>query len=263
MSEAAFHSALTWGVIATGVIVFISLFFITAPYGRHARTGWGPSLNNRLAWIIMESPAALVFAGVYAIGRNALAPAPLALAALWLTHYVHRSFVFPFRMSSTKRPMPISVAAMAIVFNVINAYLNARWVSQFGAYPTSWLSDPRFVVGAVAFFIGMAINIQSDNILFSLRRPGESGYKIPQGGGYRFVSMPNYLGELIEWAAWSVASWSLAGVSFFVFTFANLVPRAVANHRWYQETFAEYPKERRAVIPWLWCPDNEQLHLRS
>jgi 3-oxo-5-alpha-steroid 4-dehydrogenase 1 len=252
MTEASFHTALAYGVMATGAVVFISLFFVTAPYGRHARQGWGPTISNRLGWMIMESPAAIAFAVVYALGRHALEPVPLALSALWLTHYLHRAFVFPFRMTSAKKPMPFSVAGMAIVFNVINAYLNARWISQLGNYSTSWFSDPRFLVGVAVFFAGMIINIQSDNILFSLRKPGESGYKIPSGGAYKLVSMPNYLGELIEWAAWAVASWSLAGLAFFVFTFANLVPRAIANHRWYRETFAEYPKERRAVIPWLW-----------
>ena len=252
MSEASFHTALCYAVMATGAIVFVSLFFVTAPYGRHARRGWGPTLSNRLGWTIMESPAAIAFAVVYALGRHAGEAVPLALGALWLAHYLHRAFIFPFRMKSAAKPMPLSVAAMAIVFNVINAYLNARWISHLGSYSTSWFTDPRFLVGSAAFFAGMAINIQSDNILFSLRRPGESGYKIPSGGAYKLVSAPNYLGELIEWAAWAVASWSLAGLSFFVFTFANLVPRALANHRWYRETFAEYPKERRAVIPWLW-----------
>lgn len=252
MSEASLHTALAYGVIGVGAIVFTSLFFITAPYGRHARAGWGPMLSNRLCWIIMESPAAIAFFVVYVMGAHAREPAPLALCSLWLLHYCHRSFVFPFRLKSAQKPMPLTVAAMAIVFNIINAYLNARWISQLGNYPTSWLADPRFIAGAVAFFAGMVINIQSDNILFALRKPGESGYKIPIGGAYRFVSAPNYLGELIEWGAWAVATWSLAGLSFFVFTFANLVPRAIANHRWYKSTFAEYPKERRAVIPWIW-----------
>jgi protein-S-isoprenylcysteine O-methyltransferase Ste14 len=252
LSELQLHTWLAYAVMATGAIVFISLFFINAPYGRHTRGGWGPTISNRMGWMIMESPAALVFAGVYALGRHRSDPAPLALGALWLMHYVHRAFIFPLRMKSAKKPMPLSVAAMAITFNFVNGYLNARWISQLGNYATSWLHDPRFIVGAVVFFCGMAVNIQSDNILFSLRKPGEQGYKIPLGGAYRLVSMPNYLGELIEWGAWAVATWSLAGLSFFVFTFANLVPRAVANHRWYQETFADYPKERRAVIPWLW-----------
>src|SRR5262249_23754419 len=128
MNEAAFHTTLAYGVMAAGALVFISLFFINAPYGRHARAGWRPRISSRLAWIIMESPAAIAFAAVYALGRHALEPTPLALGAIWLIHYVHRSFVFPFRMKSTKRPMPLTVAAMAIVFNSINAYLNARWI---------------------------------------------------------------------------------------------------------------------------------------
>ncbi len=253
MTEATFHAFSAWGVMAVGAIVFVSLFFINAPYGRHLRGGWGPTLSSRLGWMVMESPAALAFAAIYFTGRNAWQPAPLVLCAIWLIHYTHRSFIFPLRLPSAKKPMPLSVAGMAIVFNLINAYVNARWISQLGAYPTAWLTDPRFVVGAMMFAAGMAINIHSDNILFALRRPGEEGYKIPYGGAYRLVSMPNYMGELIEWAGWAVATWSLAGLSFFVFTFANLVPRAVANHRWYQRTFPEaYPKERRAVIPWIW-----------
>jgi protein-S-isoprenylcysteine O-methyltransferase Ste14 len=227
------------------------LFFVTAPYGRHARAGWGPTLPARVGWIVMEAPASLLFLAIYAFGRNALAPAPLVLCALWQAHYLHRAFIFPLRMRSAKKPMPVSVALMAIVFNVPNAYLNARWISQLGDYPTSWLAQPQFLVGAALFVAGMAINIQSDGILFSLRRPGDSGYRIPEGGAYRFVSSPNYLGELIEWAGWAVATWSLAGLSFFVFTFANLVPRAISNHRWYRETFPDYPKQRRAVIPFL------------
>jgi protein-S-isoprenylcysteine O-methyltransferase Ste14 len=251
VTELDLHRDLAYGVLATAAIVFVSLFFVTAPYGRHTRAGWGPTLSSRLGWMIMESPSAIGFAIIYALGRHALEPVPLVLAALWLSHYVHRAYVFPLRMRSAQKPMPLSVAGMAIVFNLANAYLNARWVSDLGSYPTSWLADPRFVAGVITFVGGMAINIQSDNILFALRRPGEAGYKIPHGGAYRLVSSPNYFGELLEWGGWAVATWSLAGLAFFVFTFANLVPRALAHHRWYRQTFPEYPKERRAVIPWL------------
>src|SRR5262245_35399327 len=99
VTEAAFHRTLAWAVMAIGAIVFSSLFFVTAPYGRHARSGWGPTIASRLGWVIMESPAVLAFIGVYAFGRNALQPAPLVLCSLWLTHYVHRSFIFPLRLS--------------------------------------------------------------------------------------------------------------------------------------------------------------------
>ncbi len=107
------------------------------------------------------------------------------------------------------------------------------------------------IIGASVFVIGWAINQHSDAVLRRLRGPGESGYKIPRGGLYRWVSCPNYLGEMLEWVGWAIAAWSLAGLAFAVFTIANLLPRALANHRWYQDKFADYPPERRAVVPFL------------
>lgn len=38
-----------------------------------------------------------------------------------------------------------------------------------------------FLLGLLLFYIGMAINIHSDNILRNLRKPGEVVYKIPTG----------------------------------------------------------------------------------
>jgi len=87
--------------------------------------------------------------------------------------------------------------------------------------------------------------------LFNLRKPGETGYKIPKGGLYRRISCPNYFGEILEWTGWAIATWSLSGLSFAIWTFANLVPRAVANHNWYKQKFPEYPENRKAVIPYI------------
>src|SRR5262245_10901067 len=104
MSELTFHHWLTWGLITAGPVVFVALFFITAPYGRHARAGWGPNISTRVGWILMESPAFLAFLGFYATGKHALEPAPLALCALFLVHYGHRSFIYPFRLKNAKKP---------------------------------------------------------------------------------------------------------------------------------------------------------------
>ncbi|MGB0641280.1 MAG: 3-oxo-5-alpha-steroid 4-dehydrogenase, partial [Myxococcota bacterium] len=68
---------------------------------------------------------------------------------------------------------------------------------------------------------------------------------------YRYVSCPNYLGEMVQWIGWAIAMNSLAGVSFAVWTVANLLPRALTHHRWYRDKFAEYPAERKAVIPFV------------
>lgn len=249
MSEVEVHRALAWAVIAIGAVVFVALRFISAPYGRHERSGWGPTVSARTGWIAMESPAVIAFAAIYLAGDRAWSAAPIGLAFLWQLHYVNRAFVFPLRMRSDRR-MPVSVVAMAVVFNLINAYLNARQVSAFGHYDLGWLIDPRFVAGAALFLIGRSINLRADRVLLELRREG--GYAIPRGFPFRRVSCPNYLGEIVEWVGWAVATWSLAGLSFAVFTFANLAPRAIAHHRWYRERFPDYPPERKALIPYLW-----------
>jgi 3-oxo-5-alpha-steroid 4-dehydrogenase 1 len=252
-SEARFYEILLYLFVALAVIVFVALQVITAPYGRHTRGGWGPIISSTAGWLIMEAPASLFFAGIYFLGDHRLAPASLVLLLLWQIHYVNRAFVFPFRRRGGERPIPLAIPLVALLFNLPNAYLNARWLSHFsGGYPISWLWDPRFIVGVVVFLFGMRINWQADRILRELRRPGETGYKVPVGGLYHLVSCPNYLGEILEWTGWALATWSLAGLMFAIWTAANLVPRARANHKWYRETFSDYPPERKAVLPLLY-----------
>lgn len=42
-------------------------------------------------------------------------------------------------------------------------------------------------VGVILFCTGMFINLQADHILRNLRKPGETGYKIPRGTCISFV----------------------------------------------------------------------------
>ena len=45
-----------YGWMAIGAAVFFLLLKVTAPYGRHASSKWGPQINNNLGWILMEAP---------------------------------------------------------------------------------------------------------------------------------------------------------------------------------------------------------------
>jgi protein-S-isoprenylcysteine O-methyltransferase Ste14 len=253
LSEATFFHGLLYLYFVLAVGTYVGLQFIIAPYGRHARGGWGPMIPSTVSWVLMEAPASLGFAIVYFLGERRFAPGALVLLALWQVHYVNRSFIFPFRRRGAERPIPLTIPLLALTFNVPNAYLNARWVSHFStSYGADWLLDPRFILGVTLFVAGLGVNWQADRILRELRRPGETGYKIPVGGLYGLVSCPNYLGEILEWTGWALATWSLPGLMFAVWTAANLVPRARANHKWYRETFSDYPPKRKAVLPLLY-----------
>ncbi len=249
--DAAFHTQVVWALFVVAAITFTALLLISAPYGRHARGGWGPMIPSRIGWVVMESPSVLVFAAVFWGGDHRAEVVPLVFLALWQLHYFHRTCIFPFRLRSKGKEMPALIALLAFVFTTINAWINALWISHLGSYHASWLSDPRFLVGAALFLAGWAINVHADTVLINLRKPGETGYKVPKGGFYRWISCPNYFGEIVEWIGWAIATWSLAGLAFAVYTAANLAPRAFTHHRWYIETFDDYPEARRALIPYV------------
>jgi 3-oxo-5-alpha-steroid 4-dehydrogenase 1 len=249
--EALIHRTATWVEIGLAVVTFIALLFIVAPYGRHERKGFGLAVPQRLAWILMEAPAVFVFIGIYALGDHALEPAPLILLGIWQLHYLQRTFVFPFRLRDPKKTTPIAVVLSAIGFNVLNAYVNARWISHFGHYSLADFQSFHFLIGTLMFVGGFILNIQADGALLRLRSPGSTGYKVPHGGLFEYVSSPNYLAELVEWVGWAILTWSLPGLAFALYTAGNLVPRAISNHRWYREKFPDYPKDRKAVLPFV------------
>ncbi len=250
MSENIFNLiALIW--IGVAVVTFISLFFVTAPYGRHTQEkGWGRLIDNRLGWVLMEIPSFILILVFAIIGD--LSNYALMLAVLWLLHYFNRTFIFPLRLRTKGKKMPLSIVFSAIFFNGINAGMNGYFLAYFETYTDANFSHPLFFIGISLFFSGAIINNVSDHILINLRKPNETGYKIPHGFLYRYVSCPNFLGEMVQWTGFAIMAWNLPALTFCVWTIANVLPRALKHHKWYKEKFEEYPKERKAVIPFIW-----------
>ena len=235
--------------IALAVVTFVALRFITAPYGRYERKGWGVTVPARAGWLVMESVSAVWFAAVFWSGPRRADLVALVLFAMWQSHYLYRAFIYPLLLRGGRR-MPLVVVLLAVAFNFLNSGINAYWIGTLGRYPNSWLADPRFLAGAVLFAGGLTLHVWSDRKLRRLRASGD-GYQIPYGGAYRWVSCPNYLGEIVEWTGWALATWSLAGLAFALYTVANLAPRAVDHHAWYRRQFPDYPAGRRALIPYV------------
>jgi len=152
--------------------------------------------------------------------------------------------------------------------------LQAQSLCRFQSFPDKWSTHPQFFLGLALFVMGMGINLHSDATLRHLSKAKQqkrehqrqqkqqssyssnnnTGYQIPHGGFFEYVSAPHYFGEIVEWLGFAVMNQcSLASVAFVTFTAANLIPRGVAHHAWYRRTFADdYPKYRRAVIPFVW-----------
>lgn len=232
------------------VVVFVLLFFISAPYGKFSRKGWGPVIRSKWAWMIMEfpSPALMLLFFIISDRKNLTG---LIFLCLWLGHYLHRTFIYPFSQSGRDKDYPLLLVAMALIFNCFNGFANGYGVFSLYSYDTSHLITWQFIAGIFLFATGYIINKVSDEKLRSFRKQNPVEYVLPQGWLFNYVSSPHYLGEIIEWGGWALMTWSLPGLAFFVFTFANLFPRAIASHRWYRKKFPDYPSDRKAIIPFI------------
>ena len=243
------YIAYAWTALA--VATFILLLFVVAPFGRHSRTDWGPMINNRLAWMIMEAVSLLVFNYFFWTGSGERSTAALIFATLWSLHYINRSFIYPFRQKDKQKKMPAIIMIFAIIFNSVNGFLNGYYLGNFSDYDQNYLMSAFFIAGFLLFAVGFYINLRSDNMLLDLRSDGSKDYKIPRGFLFESISCPNHFGEIIEWIGFAIMTLNPASLSFAVWTFANLAPRSIAHHKWYQSHFPEYPKNRKAVVPRL------------
>jgi 3-oxo-5-alpha-steroid 4-dehydrogenase 1 len=239
--------------------VFLISWFLPSPYGRFGSPRFGVSLSGRLGWFLMELPATLSFLWFFTHGPRRGELVPLVFLAMWLIHYGNRGFLFPLRMRiarGDRASFSFVVIATGWAVTSLHGYFHASYFTRLHVYTNDWLRDPRFLVGFVIYYACFALNVHSDAIIRNLRTPaeladGQKHYRIPQGGLFRWVTSPSYTTELVAWAGFAICTWSLAGAFIFLVSVGNLVPRAFATQRWYRERFPDYPRERKALIPYL------------
>ncbi|XP_013420420.1 3-oxo-5-alpha-steroid 4-dehydrogenase 1 [Lingula anatina] len=251
-NEKDFINLASYVTIITGAIVALILQFIRTPYGRYGSSSWGVLIPSRVAWLIQELPA--LFVPVYLIfctdSLKRSATANQVLLSAFIVHYFQRALIYPCLIKGGK-PTPFIPFFLALVYCTFNGYLQARFLLQYADYPNHWVLSPNFIIGLLLFGFGMFVNIHSDHVLRNLRKPGETGYKIPRGGMFEYVSGANFFGECLEWTGFAIACWSLPALAFCIFTWLNTGPRAFHHHQYYLEKFDDYPKERKALLPFL------------
>jgi 3-oxo-5-alpha-steroid 4-dehydrogenase 1 len=233
-----------WILIAL-IVLPINLIY-KAPYGKHSTKKWGKSIDNKTGWILMELPALLTCPLIYFTITEEI-NSNVVFIVLWIIHYFNRTVIYPLRIKTKGKKIPIAIVASAFFFNMVNGILNGYFLTllQFES-----ISELYLILGFIIFIIGFYINISSDNLLIKLRT-NQKGYVIPNGKLFNYVSCPNFFGEIIEWLGFAIMTLNPGSLSFLIWTICNLIPRSKAHHKWYKENFENYPKKRKAVIPYL------------
>ena len=238
-----FQLTVLWIII--GLVIFPINLIYKAPYGRHTSKKWGISIDNKLGWIIMELPALLVCPAIYFYFKIDF-DISIMFICLWIIHYFNRTIIFPFRIKTKGKKMPLAIVLSAFFFNIVNGSINGYFLSYIKLDTVSIF----LIIGFLLFVIGLFINISSDNKLINLRKI-KKGYFVPKGGLFKYISCPNFFGEILEWFGFALMTFNIGSLSFFIWTCCNLIPRALAHHTWYKNKFNEYPKERKAILPFL------------
>ncbi|VDO24072.1 unnamed protein product [Haemonchus placei] len=268
VSELIVINWLSWLMIISGVFVMVSLLLgMRAVYGRYTIQSSLCSLltlqfqftiQTRYAWFIQELPS-FVIPVYYIVGCRSVAG--FIVLAAFIIHYFNRTFIYPFQLKSGNGT-PWFICLSAIAFCSWNGYLQGSYHGQYYD-PSSFFSNCLTFIGKIyaclvlnsawshasniagvsMFAVGMFINIHSDSILRSLRKPGETGYKIPRGGLFEYVSGANFFGEIVEWAGFAIMSGSLPAMSFAIFTACNIGPRAIQHHHLALDGSASYGRQ--------------------
>jgi 3-oxo-5-alpha-steroid 4-dehydrogenase 1 len=241
-------------MLAVGV--FFTLYHVDAGYGILISKRWGRTVPNRWAWMFMEAPVFIAMTLFWFFSDRRFELVLVVFFLLFQMHYLQRAFIFPWLIRGRSR-MPLSIMYMGVTFNLANSYMQGVWLfylSPDSMYEADWLLSPQFIIGTILFLAGFIVNLHSDYVIRHLRKDGDNSHYLPQKGLFGYVVSANYFGEIVEWLGFAVLTWSLSGLVFFIWTFANLVPRANATYIRYQEQFSEEmaANPRKRVFPFLY-----------
>lgn len=206
--------------------------------------------------------------------------ASTCMLGLFVVHYINRAIIQPW-LNPPRTPLHGSVVVSAILFNLMNGFMQGVWLTRGGSVPKGRMAP---IVGVGVWACGSVGNIWHDALLRRLRRtspaPDEtvirtssSLYRIPQGGAFAWISYPHYVCECrytnqltkpgLEWAGWAFAcvqwvphiqeAWYMYPPILFVLVeIAVMAPRAWRGHEWYRQRFGHTYPARWALVPGLW-----------
>ncbi|KAJ8933464.1 hypothetical protein NQ318_011287 [Aromia moschata] len=77
-------------------------------------------------------------------------------------------------------------------------------------------------------------------------------YKLPKGDWFNYLSCPHQTAEVLMYAAVTVLLHkNITWLFVFAWVLTNQVETMLLSHWWYQEAFDQFPKSRKALIPYV------------
>ena len=138
--------------LVSDIPIFFSLLFIKAYYGKFFNSNSEktncihkllraifPVIPSRISWIIQECPCVFITLFFLIYAHSELTFRKILVILPFLIHYIHRTFIFPFVIHSSKNN-PLEITLMAFTFCFFNAIMINRSIFYFSDYENDfWL----------------------------------------------------------------------------------------------------------------------------
>ncbi|URE05793.1 3-oxo-5-alpha-steroid 4-dehydrogenase [Musa troglodytarum] len=159
-----------------------------------------------------------------------------------------RSYVLFIHQYSGNMMLDSAIPISLSYFLSTVCMIYAQYLTQGAPEPAVDLKH----AGVVLFLVGIVGNFYHHCLLSKLREKGDKRYKIPKGGLFGLVICPHYLFEIIGFIGVSLISQTVYAFSFTAGTVFYLLGRSYATRRWYLSKFRDFPKEIKALIPYIY-----------
>ncbi|XP_047507073.1 probable very-long-chain enoyl-CoA reductase art-1 [Pieris napi] len=189
-------------------------------------------------------------------GEQTSTPGTVAsIAAIcWSVHYAKRVLETLFVHRFSHGTMPLR-----------NLFKNCSYYWLFALYIAYHINHPLYTapsnicvyVGLVGFTICELGNLSIHILLKNLRPPGTKVRRIPVPDSnpfsqlFNFVSCPNYTYEFGSWLFFTILTKCAPAGIFAVVGLYQMSVWALGKHRNYKKEFSDYPKGRKAILPFM------------
>jgi very-long-chain enoyl-CoA reductase len=206
----------------------------------------GPTVPSRVGMTLVYAPAC--YFGVSALGKmssQTLWTHRTALtSAMMVAHFGKRTLECLF-LHSYSGGMPLASSLFISFFYSILSVSN----SHYAAFSPPLTGFPS--VGFALFLVGTLGNLYHHVLLANLRKPGETGYKVPRGGWFEYVAAPHYFFELMGHLGVAMTTQHFVSLGMFTGMAAYLVERSMAQSAWNRKKIEDYPRDRKNIVPML------------
>lgn len=189
-------------------------------------------------------------------GHQTSTPVKIATvaAACWSAHYAKRLLETLFVHRFSHGTMPLR-----------NLFRNCAYYWLFALYVAYHINHPLytppcdtcFYVGLAGFIVCELGNLSIHILLKNLRPPGTKVRRLPVPDGnpfsllFNYVSCPNYTYEFGSWLFFTLMTKCLPAGLFAAAGFYQMAVWAIGKHRNYKKEFPDYPKGRKAILPFI------------